>query len=349
MNFTWQEMVFVFVSGILLVLIPSIIFTRRARAEKKAKTENDNAFTTIIEWLDRMELSGVSLLSKLVVLFAPVPVAVQTKGHAKTYLGIEGIGGWILAFVVEALGYAAAYRLLQFIQYNKNLEAQRQAKIVNLQGVEKKRALEKLAIARKKSNAPVTGPAIVYGFYILTVIGFNVLPEVFGKQSEWWKVLMWVFIALLSIPAAYLGAINAIHTEQKEANKRPRTNTPAEQPAQQVNTRTPEHRTPEHRTPEHSNARTLAHSNTRTPTPQPAANERRTFTPYPNTEHKQRIEQTANALQANGIKPSVRNIQRALRIQDFESVNHRVPSQDEERTLTGWSVSTISKALNRKE
>ena len=143
MNFTWQEMVFVFVSGILLVLIPSIIFTRRARAEKKAKTENDNAFTTIIEWLDRMELSGVSLLSKLVVLFAPVPVAVQTKGHAKTYLGIEGIGGWILAFVVEALGYAADYRLLQFIQYNKNLEAQRQAKIVNLQGVEKKRALEK--------------------------------------------------------------------------------------------------------------------------------------------------------------------------------------------------------------
>ena len=345
MNFTWQEMVFVFVSGILLVLIPSIIFTRRARAEKKAKTENDNAFTTIIEWLDRMELSGVSLLSKLVVLFAPVPVAIQTKGHAKTYLGIEGIGGWILAFVVEALGYAAAYRLLQFIQYNKNLEAQRQAKIVNLQGVEKKRALEKLAIARKKSNAPVTGPAIVYGFYILTVIGFNVLPEVFGKQSEWWKVLMWVFIALLSIPAAYLGAINAIHTEQKEANKRPRTNTQAEQPAPvNVEHRTPNTplnpRTPEHRTPNRKPNEQI---------PQPAANERRTFTPYPNTEHKQRIEQTANALHAKGVNPSIRNIQRALRIQDFEAVNHRVPSQDEERTLTGWSVSTISKALNRKE
>lgn len=237
-----ESWIFFLVSAVLLVLIPSILF---ARKNKKDADKNKDGFVTIVEWLDHMELMGVTLLSKLVVFFATVPVAIQTQKHAETYLEIDGIGSWILAFVVEALGYAAAYRLLQFIQYNKNLEAQRQVKIVSLKGAEKKQALEKLKIARKKSNAPVTGPAVVYGFYIVTVIGFNVLPEVFGKESEWWKVLMWVFIALLSIPAAYLGAVNAIHTEQKEAGKRQRTNSPAPQPANEQQTNPPanEHRT----------------------------------------------------------------------------------------------------------
>ena len=35
MIFTWQEMVFVFVSGILLVLIPSVLFARRAKEKNK--------------------------------------------------------------------------------------------------------------------------------------------------------------------------------------------------------------------------------------------------------------------------------------------------------------------------
>jgi len=244
MNFTWEVLVFTFVSGMVLVLIPSIVIARK---------KNTSALTAV-EWLDNMELSGVALISKLVVLVAPVPVAITTKIHAAEYLPIGEFGAWILAFVVEGLGYAAAYRLLQFIQYNKNLEAQRQIKLVTYATDEErlKKAEARLEIDRKKSNAPVRGPAIVYAAYLIVVIIFNVLPEAFGKENEWWKIAMNVCVALLSAPAAYLGAINAVHTEQKAALL-PTSGTPTSgttsgtrlsKPLLKVTSRTPASRTP---------------------------------------------------------------------------------------------------------
>lgn len=312
MNFTWEVLAFTFVSGMALVLIPSIVIARRKKNEKVSAL-------TAVEWLDRMELSGVALISKLVVLVAPVPVAITTKIHAAEYLPIGEVGAWILAFVVEGLGYAAAYRLLQFIQYNKNLEAQRQIKLVNFATDEErlKRAEARLEIDRKKSNAPVQGPAVVYAAYLIVVIIFNVLPEAFGKENEWWKIAMNVCVALLSAPAAYLGAINAVHTEQKAANTKPaeqptRPNTP---PNEQPNNRTPN--APERRTPERTN----------NPIPQPT-NEH----PFqiPNTERAQRVRETAERL---GPDTSMRDIQAELRRQDG--------------TDTGWSLDTISKALKK--
>ena len=312
----WEVLLFTFVSGMLLVLVPALWLSRR----KAAGT------TSVVEWLDRMELSGVALISKLVVLVAPVPVAITTQIHASTYLPIGEIGAWILAFVVEGLGYAAAYRLLQFIQYNKNLEAQRQIKMVQYMNADEeriKKAEERLKIDREKSNAPVKGPAIVYAVYLIVVIIFNVLPEAFGTANEWWKIAMNVCVALLSAPAAYLGAINAVHTEQKanatQTNTKPNT-PPNEHPnTEQPNSRTPN--TPERRTPERTNA----------PVMQPT-NEH----PFqiPNTERTQRIEQAARTLEGElGRPPSVREIQQRLRTEDG--------------TDTGWSTSTISGAMKK--
>lgn len=302
----WEVLIFTFVSGMLLVLVPALWLSRR----KATGT------TSVVEWLDRMELSGVALISKLVVLVAPVPVAITTQIHASLHLPIGEIGSWILAFVVEGLGYAAAYRLLQFIQYNKNLEAQRQIKMVNYLNADEeriKKAEERLKIDREKSNAPVTGPAIVYAVYLVVVIIFNVLPEAFGTENEWWKIAMNVCVALLSAPAAYLGAINAVHTEQKantsQTNAKPNSapNTP---PNEQPNSRTPN-------TPERTNS----------PIPQPS-NEH----PFqiPNTERAQRVREIAERL---GPNTSMRDIQAELRRQDG--------------TDTGWSLDTISKALKK--
>lgn len=319
----WDVLIFTFVSGMLLVLVPALWLSRR----------KSTATTSVVEWLDRMELSGVALISKLVVLVAPVPVAITTQIHAKNYLPIGEEGAWILAFVVEGLGYAAAYRLLQFIQYNKNLEAQRQIKMVQYMNADEeriKKAEERLKIDREKSNAPVKGPAIVYAVYLIVVIIFNVLPEMFGTDSEWWKVAMNVCVALLSAPAAYLGAINAVHTEQKananQTNTKPNS-TPNEQPkAEQPNTSPNEQ--PNNRTP-----------NNRTPNTIPQPSNKQQFKPFPNTEQTgkgARIEQVAQTLEAELQRPpSVREVQQKLREQD--GVDH------------GWSTSTINTHLKREE
>jgi len=278
-----------------------------------------NFFDRVNAWLDRSEVSWVTLLTKILPILVPIIPAFQTKYHVVEVLGYDDWMGWAAAVIVEFFGYAAMYKMIQF--------------------------------AFKKAGFwTVAFAVVIYIVYLAIILVFNVIPEIEQGKPQY---IIWMnaLFSLLSVPAGALTAISAVHTEREEAERAERERIRAERREANERRRAEanEHRTPntppnpqtpEHRTPNRKPNEQI---------PQPAANERRTFTPYPNTEHKQRIEQTANALQANGIKPSVRNIQRALRIQDFESVNHRVPSQDEERTLTGWSVSTISKALNRKE
>lgn len=290
-----------------------------------------NLFDRLNAWMDRSEVSWVTLLTKFLPILVPIIPAIQTKNHVVTVLGYEAWQGWVAAAIVEFFGYASMYKMMQF--------------------------------AFKKAGFwMVTFAVVIYMFYLGVIIAFNVLPEIKAGKEPY---IIWMnsLFALLSVPASALTAISAIHTqrseeqraqieraeqiqreeaerrraERKEANERRRAEQLRvnEHPnGEHPNTRTPERRT--------ANART---SNI----PQPA-NERK-FKPFPNTEqgeNRTRIEQTARELQANGIQPSVRNIQKGLRLQDFMAAHGRRPTPEEEQTLTGWSISTISEHLRRE-
>ena len=272
-----------------------------------------------VDWLDKMELWGMTLITKIIAAITPIPVSLQTRKHAQAYLGYETPWDWIIAIIVEFLGYAAIYKALQFAEHNRRYYDP------------KNKAPFKLAIA-------------TYVFYLVAVIVFNVIPECANKK-EGYIVAMNIVLALFSVPGGVLAGISAIFTERKAALKRT-SNTPANTKPNEQEAEQPEPN--EHRTPNANTPSTERRTRTpNPPVPQPT-NERRTFVPFPNTEQgekRTRIEQYAEQLKANGITPSIRTIQRGLRIADFEANTGRKPTPEEEATLTGWSTSTISEVL----
>lgn len=264
-----------------------------------------NFFDRLNAWLDRSEVSWVTLLTKILPILVPIIPAFQTKFHVVTVLGYDEWMGWAAAIVVEFFGYGAMYKMIQF--------------------------------AFKRAGFwTITFTVVIYAMYLAIIVVFNVIPEV-EQQKPDYIIWMNALFALLSVPAGALTAISAVHTEREEhereekerlriERREARERRLAEQRTdEQSNT---EHRTPNSRTP---NSRT---PNVRANIPQPA-NERRTFDPFPNTERTQRIEQAARTLEENlDRKPSVREIRSYLREQDG--------------TNSGWSTSTISKALNKE-
>lgn len=310
-----------------------------------------NLFDRINTWLDRSEVSWVTLLTKILPILVPIIPAVQTKYHVVSILGYEEWMGWAAAAIVEFFGYAAMYKMIQF--------------------------------AFKKAGFwTVVLAVVIYIVYLTIVLVFNVLPEVEQHKPDY---IIWMnaLFALLSVPAGALTAISAVHTEQDENKRAERERLELEEKERKEAERAERERLRMEKKEEqraererserlrieqektererlrieyereqarieqearaNTERRTPRTPNTRTPVPQPT-NERK-FTPFPNTETKQRIEQTAEHLKANNIPVSVRNIQRELRIQDFVAANNRQPTPEEEQTLGGWSTSTISNAM----
>lgn len=197
-------------------------------------------FDWIIEFLDKFELSGVTLITKGLAVIMPLPVAYQTKQHAVIHLGYSDAWSWIVAVIVECFGYAAIYKALQFAEHNRRY-------------------------ADPKNKAPFQIAITVYAFYLGMVITFNVIPEIAtGKPS--YIIAMNVALALLNIPGGVLMGISAIHTERKANILKRRTgggSNENEQPANEAGEQPANERTPR-RTPR-----------TNSQIPQPA-NERRT-------------------------------------------------------------------------
>lgn len=209
-----------------------------------------------VDFLDRAELWGMTLITKVIAFLTPIPVSLQTKTHAMKYLGYSEFWSWVIALIVEFLGYASIYKALQFAEHNRRYTDP------------KNKAPFKLAIA-------------TYIFYLVAVIVFNVIPEV-ATQKPSHIIAMNVVLALFSVPGGVIAGISAIFTERKAALKRKPTEQPnTERPNEQPNSRTPN--TPERRTPERTN----------TPIPQPT-NEH-PFQ-IPNTERAQRVRETAERL-----------------------------------------------------
>lgn len=147
-----------------------------------------------IDFLDRAELWGMTLITKVIAFLTPIPVSLQTKTHAMKYLGYSEFWSWVIALIVEFLGYASIYKALQFAEHNRRYTDP------------KNKAPFKLAIA-------------TYIFYLVAVIVFNVIPEV-ATQKPSHIIAMNVVLALFSVPGGVIAGISAIFTERKAALKR---------------------------------------------------------------------------------------------------------------------------------
>lgn len=161
-----------------------------------------------VDLLDKMELWGMTLITKVISIITPIPVSLQTQKHAYLYLGYSVTWSWVIALIVEFMGYAAIYKALQFAEHNRRYTDA------------KNKAPFKLAIA-------------TYAFYLIAVIVFNVIPELATNQKGF-IVAMNLVLALFSVPGGVLAGISAIFTERKAAMKRGKNGT--EQPERTENT-----------------------------------------------------------------------------------------------------------------
>lgn len=232
------------------------------------------------DFLDKFELSWVTLITKGLPLLVTLPVANQTRIHARIHLEYTPTWSWILAVIVELFGYASIYKALQFAEHNRKY-------------------------TDEKRKAPYRTAIMVWVFYLALVITFNVIPEL-ATNKETYKIAMNVAISLLNVPGGVLAGISAIHTERKAEIARTYSRT---------NSRTPN--TPN--TPnEQDEQRTPRTPNTRTPNtiPQPAARTNNPFTIPADTERRVQEAQDALTQANNGNPPSVRQVQAYLREQD---------------------------------
>lgn len=202
------------------------------------KQDNKEWIDRAVDWLDKAELWGMTLITKVIAFITPIPVSLQTRKHAAQYLSYEFPWDWVIAIIVEFLGYAAIYKSLQFAEHNRRY-------------------------SDPKNKAPFKLAIVTYVFYLAAVIIFNVIPEIATGQAGH-IVAMNIVLALFSVPGGVLAGISAIFTERKAALRRPRTNTgePANEQEEEPNSE-------RQRTPANERQRT----NERTQIPQPA-NER---------------------------------------------------------------------------
>jgi uncharacterized Tic20 family protein len=198
------------------------------------QNQNKEFIEQAVDWLDKMELWGMTLITKIISIITPIPVSLQTQKHARLHLEYGVEWSWVIALIVEFMGYAAIYKALQFAEHNRRYTDA------------KNKAPFKLAIA-------------TYVFYLIAVIVFNVIPELATNQKGF-IVAMNLVLALFSVPGGVLAGISAIFTERKAAMKQKKTGTPNEaneQPNEQQpnEIRTPKNRRPERRTNEQPNER----------------------------------------------------------------------------------------------
>lgn len=200
--------------------------------------------------------SFISIVSGLAPWLAPAIPAYFAIDNAQRYLltggNLDGYFVWIVGLAVEFVGLAAVHTTLEFWQWNNENE----------------------------QKAPVYLAAIAALFYVITVLTVNALLELQTGVNV--RVFAKAMLSTLTLPAALIIGLRAMHTqriertesaeakaeaERKETNERRRQERQAER-ERQANDRTPqpnEHRTPKNRRPER---RTSEQPNDRTPVPQ---------------------------------------------------------------------------------
>lgn len=237
-----------------------------------------NVFDRIIRFLDRTEVSFVTLLAKIIPLLVPIIPAYVGYSHvtnSTTGLGFDPWAGWVYGAVIEGLGYAAIYKAVQFWEHNRKYTAD-------------------------KNQAPLTMAVIIYVVYLVVTLIVNVVLD-YKAGVVPYKVVALGLISLLSVPAGLLMSISAIHTER--TTERERTNEQARAERERKRSEQPNSERTNARVSERKDRRT---QRTNAPIPMPTNEQKPGGKPlgFPTNEqdNKQaRLFEHIEQLQANGI------------------------------------------------
>lgn len=175
-----------------------------------------NIFDKINRWLDSVEYSFVTTLSKIIPLAVPLIPAYVGYRNVVGILGFSEFFGVSYGAVIEAFGYAAIFKAVQFWENNRRYTG-------------------------KENRAPLLIAICIYLMYLFVTLSVNVMLEI-EIGVEGYKVWSIGLISLLSLPAGLLMSVSAIHTERTihRENERTERRTRSEQ---RTNERTNEQRT----------------------------------------------------------------------------------------------------------
>lgn len=194
-----------------------------------------NIFDRIVRFLDRTEVSFVTLLAKIIPLLVPIIPAYVGYVHVvskDTGLGFDPWAGWVYGAVIEGLGYAAIYKAVQFWEHNRKYTSE-------------------------KNQAPLWMAVFIYVVYLVVTLSVNVMLD-YKAGVVAYKVVSLGLISLLSVPAGLLMSISAIHTERTTEREKANEQTRAERAERKrANERTPNEQRTNVRTNERTPRRTV--------------------------------------------------------------------------------------------
>lgn len=152
-----------------------------------------NIFDQLNDWINSIEGSLVNFLTAFAPWLAPLIPAYMTYNHMIEFLHFDVWLAWVLALVVEILGFGTVSTGLDFWFYNRRNTAQ-------------------------SKKAPLTLIIISFGFYLALILTSNVIidwAKEFGtlSQQSWAIIVVRFLLTLQTLPAALIVATRTGHRD----------------------------------------------------------------------------------------------------------------------------------------
>jgi len=152
-----------------------------------------NFFDKLNEWINDTEGSIVNFLTAFAPWLAPLIPAYMTYKHMIEFLKFDAWLAWVLALVVEILGFGCVSTGLDFYFYNRRNKAQ-------------------------SKQAPFTLIIVSFAFYLSLIVFSNVIidwAKEFGSpvQQSWSIIIVRFLLTLQTLPAALIVATRTGHRD----------------------------------------------------------------------------------------------------------------------------------------
>jgi hypothetical protein len=153
----------------------------------------ENLFDKLNSWVNDTEGSLVNFLTAFAPWLAPLIPAYMTYNHMIEFLHFDVWLAWVLALVVEILGFGTVSTGLDFWFYNRRTGA-------------------------KAKKAPLTLIVVSFGFYLALIVMSNVIIDwaiQFGTtvQQSWSIIIVRFLLTLQTLPAALIVATRTGHRD----------------------------------------------------------------------------------------------------------------------------------------
>lgn len=153
----------------------------------------ENLFDRLNNWVNNTEGSLVNFLTAFAPWLAPLIPAYMTYNHMIEFLHFDAWLAWVLAGVVEILGFGTVSTGLDFWFYNRRNKA-------------------------KAKEAPFTLIIVSFVFYLSLIVMSNVIidwAKEFGSpvQQSWSIIIVRFLLTLQTLPAALIVATRTGHRD----------------------------------------------------------------------------------------------------------------------------------------